>query len=196
MVHSSKNVTEWTMPSEEKMSIDERRKYLKLVAPRYAKAKRLERGKLLTEMGEVTGLHRKSLVRLMHLPSLEREPKRPRFRRRRYGPQVADVVRVVWESLDYVCAERLTPVLLCTARQLERWEDLLLTDEVEAALSVISRATVQRFLKRFQQDTPKLPRRKPSHPTVFYGKCRWDGCPGRLRCLAVLKPTLCTIAGL
>jgi len=27
---------------------------------------------------------------------------------------VADVVRVVWESLDYVCAERLTPVLVPT----------------------------------------------------------------------------------
>ena len=30
-------------------------------------------------------------------------------RRRRYGAVVADVARVVWESLDYVCAERLTP---------------------------------------------------------------------------------------
>ena len=38
MVHSTKNVTEGTMPSEEKMSVDERRKYLKLVAPRYAPA--------------------------------------------------------------------------------------------------------------------------------------------------------------
>ena len=55
------------MPSEEKMSIDERRKYLKLILPRYLKAKRRERGELLTEMEKVTGLHRKSLVRLKHL---------------------------------------------------------------------------------------------------------------------------------
>jgi hypothetical protein len=153
-----------TMPSDEKMSVDERRKYLKLVAPRYVKARRAERSKLLTEMREVTGLHRKSLLRLMHMPSLERAPRRRRFRRRRYGAAVAEVVQVVWESLDYVCAERLTPALLPTARQLAQWEELVLTLEVEGALRTISRATVQRLLQHFQQDTPKLPRRKPQPP--------------------------------
>ena len=152
------------MPSDEKMSVDERRKYLKLVAPRYVKASRAERSKLLTEMREVTGLHRKSLLRLMHMPGLERAPRRRRFRRRRYGAAVVEVVQVVWESLDYVCAERLTPALLPTARQLAQWEELVLTLEVEAALRTISRATVQRLLQHFQQDTPKLPRRKPQPP--------------------------------
>jgi hypothetical protein len=156
-----------TMPSEEKMSIDERRKYLKLVAPRYGKSSRAERSNLLKEMGAVTGLHRKSLIRLMGMPSLERAPKRPRFKRRKYGTEVADVVRVVWESLDYVCAERLTPVLRETACRLARWEELALTSEVEMALSTISRATVQRLLHRFQQDTPKLPRRRPKLPNCL-----------------------------
>jgi len=152
------------MPNDEKMSIDERRKYLKLVASRYSKSKRAERSRLLTEMGVVTGLHRKSLIRLMGMPSLERAPKRSVLRRKRYGSAVADVVRVVWESLDYVCAERLTPVLHNTARQLAKWEELVLTTEIEMALCSISRATVQRLLKRFQQDTPKLPRHKPLPP--------------------------------
>ena len=152
------------MPSDDQMSVDERRKYLKLVAPRYAKAGRVERSALLTEMAAVTGLHRKSLLRLVHGPTLERAPKGPRFRRRRYGAAVADVIRVVWESLDYVCAERLTPVLLSTAQQLAQWEELVLTPEVEVALRTISRATVQRLLQRFQQDSPKLPRRKPQPP--------------------------------
>ena len=166
------------MPNEERMSVNERRKYLKLVAPRYTKARRAERSKLLTEMGEVTELHRKSLLRLMHMPSLERAPRRPRLRRRRYGPQVADAVRVIWESLDYVCAERLTPALLPTAQQLAQWEELALTPEIEVALDNISRATVQRLLKRFQQDTPKLPRRKPQVPNhllreVPMGRLSW-----------------------
>jgi hypothetical protein len=166
------------MPIDEKMSIDERRKYLLLISPRYTKAKRTERSELLTEMGEVTEMHRKSLLRLMHKSSLARAPRRPRVRRRRYGPQVEDVVRVVWESLDCICAERLTPALMHTAQQLSRWEELTLTPEVEAALSVISRATVQRLLKRFQQDTPKLPRRKPQPPNrllreVPMGRLSW-----------------------
>lgn len=172
------------MSSKEKMSVDERRKYLRLVVPRYARASRRERGQLLTEMGEVTKLHRKSLVRLMNAPSLERAPKKPRFKRRRYGPAVADVVRIVWESLDYICAERLTPALLSTARQLAEWEELALTQEVEEKLGSISRATVQRLLERFQMDTPKLPRRKPQPPNrllkdIPMGRLSWEtSAPG------------------
>ena len=153
------------MPSDDKMSVDERRKYLRLVMPRYAEAGRVEQSALLTEMAAVTGLHRKSLLRLLNGPTLDRAPKRPRLRRRHYGVVVADVVRVVWESLDYVCAERLTPVLVPTAQHLALWEELVLTPEVEAGLRTISRATVQRLLQRFQQYTPKLPRRKPQPPS-------------------------------
>jgi hypothetical protein len=152
------------MPDNERMSVNERRKYLKLVMPRYIQARGKGRSQLLTEMVEVTGLHRKSLIRLMNLPSLERVPRKMRLKARRYGAAVAEVVRIVWESLDYVCAERLTPALLDTARQLVEWEELTLTPEVEEKLGTISRATVQRLLERFQQDTPKLPRRRPQPP--------------------------------
>jgi hypothetical protein len=87
------------MPSEDKMTVvivrmteEERRKYLRLVAPRYANASRSERSALLDEMAAVTGLHRKSLLRLLHGPSLNRAPKYSRLRRRRYGVAVAEVV--------------------------------------------------------------------------------------------------------
>lgn len=149
------------MLQDEKMSVSERRKYLKLMAPRYVKADRKERGELLTEMATITKLHRKSLIRLMGMPSLERRPQKPRSRRKTYGTTVTDVVRVVWGSMDYVCAERLTPVLRETAQRLAAWEELILSPEVEEALGKISRATVQRLLERFQQDSPQLPRRKP-----------------------------------
>jgi len=152
------------MPNEEEMSINERRKYLKLVMLRYQKAGRKEKGYMLSEMEKVTQLHRKSLIRLMGLPSLARSPSKPRYKRRKYGPDVENVVRVVWESLDYICAERITPVLLQTAHQLARWEELRLTSGLEEKLSLISRPTVERMLTRFQKDIPTLPRRKPQPP--------------------------------
>ena len=154
------------MPNEDRMTVDERRKYLKLVSPRYAKAGRVERSGLLTEMAAVTGLHRKSLLRLLHGPTLDRAQRRPRVRRRWYGVAVAEVVGVVWESLDYVCAERLTPALLPTAQQLAQWEEVVLTPDLAEQLGTISRATVQRLLQRFQQDRPKLPRRKSQPPAA------------------------------
>ncbi len=105
------------MPTEEQMTVNERRKYLKLMKPLYQQAKRGERSRLLTQMQEVTRLHRKSLLRLLHAKSLTRK-KRMTPRKRTYGLEVEQVILLVWESLDYVCAERFTPVLLATAQHL------------------------------------------------------------------------------
>lgn len=136
------------MPPSKMMTVNERRKYLSILGPRYRHAQRAECTALFTEMEQVTRLHRKGIVRLLGAPSLERTPQGPRYRRRTYGPEVADVVRVCWESLDYLCAERLTPALVPTAQQLAQWEELVLSPGLEAQLGAISRATVQRLLQR------------------------------------------------
>ncbi len=93
------------MSSDDKMSIEERRKYLRRMKKRYTQATRKERGQLLDEMEVVTELHRKSLIRLMN-GSLERKPRRKQ-RGCTYRSNVDDALRVIAESLDYVCAERL-----------------------------------------------------------------------------------------
>jgi hypothetical protein len=142
------------------MTIDERRKYLGRRLERYLKADREEKGRLLDEMAEVTGLHRKSLVRLLTPSGLVRH-RRQTPRGRAYGAAVDDALRVIWESLDYVCAERLTPALVETARVLDRHGELRLTAELAAQLGRISRASVQRRLTRLGQDTPRLPRKGP-----------------------------------
>ncbi|MBV9281918.1 MAG: integrase [Chloroflexi bacterium] len=173
------------MAASDEMTIDERRKYLAKVAPRYHKATRQEQSRLLDEMGDVTGMHRKSLLRLLHASSLERLPRRG-GRGRVYGAATEDVIRVVWESLDYVCVERLTPALLPTARHLAGFGELRLTAEVEQQLASISRATVGRLLERLRQDTPRLPRRGPEQANrvrreVPMRRIPWDTAdPGHL----------------
>jgi hypothetical protein len=54
-------MAEYEMP---KMTLDERRKYLKRVWPRYVQTDRKGRSLLLREMEQVTGMHRKSITRL------------------------------------------------------------------------------------------------------------------------------------
>ena len=61
------------MPTRDEMTIDERRKYVTLMAERYWKAKRKERSQLLSEMEQVSKLHRKHLIRLLNGKSLERK---------------------------------------------------------------------------------------------------------------------------
>jgi len=94
-------------------------------------------------------------------------------------------VRVVWESLDYLCAERTTPALLDTARAAGRMGRTGAGHQMSKKHSgSISRATVQRLLHRFQQDTPRLPRRKPQPPNrllrdIPMGRLPWEtGSPG------------------
>ncbi len=142
------------------MTIPERRKYLARMLPRYLAADRPQQSLLLTEMQTVTGLHRKSLLRLLNASSLARQP-RSRQRTRTYGAPVDDALRLIWETLDYVCAERLTPALVSTAHLLAHHGELTLTDDLLAQLGQISVASVQRRLSRFTQDTPRLPRKGP-----------------------------------
>ncbi len=96
----------------------------------YVVADRAQRGRLLGEMEHVTGMHRKSLVRLLGTQDLERK-KRATPRKREYGLEVERVVAVVWESLDYVCAQRLKPALLPTAHHLAGFGELALTPRCE-----------------------------------------------------------------
>jgi hypothetical protein len=114
----------------------------------------------LDDLEVLTGLHRKSVVRLLGGASLERQPRR-RQRGREYGAAVDDALRVIWETLDYVCAERLTPALVSTAEQLARHGELVVTEAVLEQLGRISVSSVQRRLTRLGQDTARLPRRGP-----------------------------------
>jgi hypothetical protein len=147
------------MSDTEKMNIDERRKYLRMMKKRYVKAGRKAKGRLLDEMEAVTDLDRKTLIRLMK-SNLTRKP-RSRERGTIYGAQVDDALRVIYESSDYICAERLTPTLAWMASHLAKHGELEVTPSLLVQLEKISISTVQRRLSRIRQDQPRLPRPKP-----------------------------------
>jgi len=143
------------MPAQEEMTIDERYKYLQIQRGRYLAASRRGRGQLLSEMEGVTGLHRKTLTRLMSKPVARQA--RQKQRQRAYSCEVEDALRVIAESLDYPCAERLTPGLARMARHGE----MHLTPELLEQLERISVSTVRRILQRIGRDEARLPRRGP-----------------------------------
>lgn len=147
------------MSIKDRMTIDERRKYLNRMQERYLQADRKERGRLLDEMEAVTELHRKSLIRLMK-SNLERRPRRQQ-RGRTYGSEVDDALRVIAESTDYICAERLTPNLVWLAEHLAAHDELTTSPQLLEQLDRISVSTVERILTRLRQDEPRLPRPGP-----------------------------------
>src|SRR5215216_3250885 len=176
------------------MTVDERRKCLKRMQRRYLAATREERSRLLDELAELTGLHRKSVVRLLKGPSLDRQP-RVQQRGREYGPAVDDALRVIWESLDYVCAERLTPGLVPTAQLLAQHGELRLTPELERnsgrSASPRCSATSPGWRRTRRGSRAKGPRR----PTGWRGRSRCGGFLGTSGSRATSRSIWCITAG-
>ena len=147
------------MNPEDAMTIDERYKYLRQMQRRYHKGGREERKSLLDEMEAVTGLHRKSLIRLMQ-GKIERQQRRQQ-RGKSYGAEVDDALRVIAESCDYICAERLQSNLGWLAQHLAEHDEMEVTPGLLAQLESISISSIQRGLNRIRQDEPRLPRQGP-----------------------------------
>jgi hypothetical protein len=133
------------MSPEERMTVDEQRKYLHKMRIRYWQAKRRsERSRLLDEMQAVTELHRKTLIRLIN-GELARKPRRKQ-RGKTYGGEVKAAVQVIARSLDYPCAERVQPNLVWMAKHLEKHAELKTSAEVRQKLAQVSVSTVRRLL--------------------------------------------------
>ena len=103
------------MCQEKKMGLDARFEYLLSMKLRYRGAGRSEKTHLLDEMEAVTGLHRKHLMARMNGPGPTRKRRRTRERGRTYGREVESALFFIADTLDWVCAERLKPVLCSTA---------------------------------------------------------------------------------
>ena len=165
------------MSTSEKMSIDEALKYLRIMKPRYVKASRREKGQLLDEMGAVTGYSRKHLIERLS-GDLKRHPRRG-GRGRAYGPEVDDALRMIHESLDYICAERMTSNLVWMAEQLAEHGEMTVNEGLLTQLGRISASTVERYLARMRQDEPRLRRRPAGKEKAILrdipmGRLDWD----------------------
>ncbi len=159
MVGSKENVTEGTMSEIEPMNIDERRKYLHKMRIRYWQATdRKTKSALLDEMGTMTGLHRKSLIRLIK-GDLARKP-RQNQRGKTYDADVQWVVEKIAHSLDYPCAERLQPNLVWLSKHLVAHGELKVSEGIERKLETISVSTLKRLLPPVQRVAERLAHQK------------------------------------
>lgn len=145
------------------MSTKSRHEYMNTMRQRYQKtSSRAEKTKIINEVVKVLGYHRKYVTAALNqLPSSSKPPVK-RHRPLKYL-EAMPVIQLVWESLDYPCAERLRPVLLSTAENLARHNELDLTEEICEQLSEISQATLARRITKWHSPKQALPRYKPNN---------------------------------
>jgi hypothetical protein len=115
---------------------------------RYARAGRVERGRLLDEFVALTGYHRKYAVKLLrHGPPTAAASRQRPGRPSRYGPEVVAALKIVAEALGWICGKRLAAALQTTVPALECEGALHLSEEERATLLGMSPATIDRKLR-------------------------------------------------
>ncbi len=94
------------------MSQPTRKEILERLRRRYRSAGPEHKGKLLDQAQELLGYHRKSAVRALRAPELERAPWVNAGRPVSYDPKVLlPWLRPIWQATDYACGRRLVAML-------------------------------------------------------------------------------------
>lgn len=124
--------------------------YAQAVQPRYMRASKAEKGKMLNEFMRVTGLHRKAAIRLLNRTHQHRKGKQ-RGRPRRYGSDVAGVLQVIWEASDRICSKRLQPFLPEMMTVLRHHGEQRINAFMEDQLCQMSSSTIDRLLRPYRK---------------------------------------------
>lgn len=122
-----------------------RRELVEALRQRYAAATREEKVRILTEFASVSGLHRKSAIRVLNAEA-EPMPVKQRGRPRLYDQAVQQALVTMWEAADRVCGKRLKALLPILVTALEKHGHLKLDTKVKTDLLRLSAATVDRLL--------------------------------------------------
>lgn len=145
------------------LTMKERYAIIREVAPRYQRAPKRERTKILDEFVRLTGLvrsyasyvlkhygTRKGVVmggqRVVVIVGQASHPKHRRKRPRRYDQAVLEALKRLWAFSNGLCGKRLVVFIRQTLPVLERFGELSVPESVRAKLLTISPATCDRLL--------------------------------------------------
>jgi len=136
------------------MTQNGKRELLEAVRPRYLRANKADKARILDEFVATTGYHRKYAIRLLKRGVKPRRSKKP-GRSKTYQGEVVIALVKIWAICDEICSRRLHPFLPEIVAVLERHGELKLSEATKRLLLQMSRATLDRCL----QSVRRQPRR-------------------------------------
>ena len=144
------------------MSQRSKRELLETIRPRYLKANKSGKKRILDEFVAATGYHRKYAIRVLK-HGRKATGLRKKGRRKEYQGEVVAVLIRIWEICGRICSKRLKPFLPEIVSVLERHQELVLSAEVKTQLLRMSRSTIDRCLQpaRFEEKRHGLSTTKP-----------------------------------
>jgi len=122
--------------------------------PRYLKASKAEKIRILDEFTAATGYHRKYAIKLLKHGVKRKGYKKP-GRRKIYQGEVVQILEKIWETCGRICSKRLHPFLPEMVSVMERVGELSCSPETKTLLLSMSRSTIDRCLKNARYSSPK-----------------------------------------
>ena len=138
------------------MSLKSKRELLEVVRPRYLKASKVEKQKMLDEFTSATGYHRKHAIRVLknqvqvqnHLKGKTKTYKTI------YRGEVVQALGQIWEIYGRICSKRLQPILPEAIKVLERCQEIDLSKDTQELLLKISSASIDRCFRSVRIQSP------------------------------------------
>lgn len=112
---------------------------------RYTSANRKMKSRIIDEFEELSGFHRKHVIRLMNEKG-NMQVSKPKDSKRIYDDAVKEALTILWETSDRMCGKRLKAILPLLIESMERHGHLNLDETVKEKLIDISPSTIDRML--------------------------------------------------
>jgi hypothetical protein len=175
-----------------RLTMKERRSVTAVVAKRYQKSTKKEKGTILEEYAQLTGYNHcyaafllRNHGRRMRIGSNtvlvgECRKKVRRTRNRTYDDEVVSVLKKIWLIMGFICGKRLKPELKEVIPILERHKEIELDETIRERLCKISAATIDRALapERKRRSLRQRSRTKPGtllkHQIPIRTFSEWD----------------------
>ena len=128
------------------MSPKSKNELLEVLRPRYLKAIKIEKQKMLDEFTAATGYHRKYAIRVLKNQVQKRHNKKAKGYKTIYRGEVTQALEQIWEIYGCICSKRLQPYLPEGIKVLERCQEIQLSQDTKDLLLKISSASIDRCL--------------------------------------------------
>ena len=147
------------------MTAPARRELVEALRLRYAAATREEKVRILTEFTAVSGLHRKSAIRVLNAEAESEPPMKRAGRPCLYDQAVQQALVTLWEASDRVCGKRLKALLPVLLAALEKHGHMAVAPAVKTSLLALSAATMV-FVRKQKRGQTLRKAEKGSNPNV------------------------------
>jgi len=139
------------------MSLKSKRELLEVLRPRYLKAKKVEKQKMLDEFTSATGYHRKHAIRILRNPRQVQNHLKGKNKTFKtiYTGEVVTALEQIWEIYGHICSKRLQPFLPEAIKVLERCQEIEMSEDTKRLLLRISSSSIDRCLRSIRIKSPQ-----------------------------------------